>query len=149
MAIDERTENLVRSAQRGDDRSFAVLVSEYQALAVAYAASLIGDYHLGEDAAQEAFVDMHRSLASLRDPRAFLGWFRTIVFKHADRITRRKRHPIAPADAADAVASSQPSLARTLEAQPPLARSTCLAATSPSSSLGGSSMTRSGTFSLP
>jgi RNA polymerase sigma factor (sigma-70 family) len=115
MAIDERTEDLVRSAQRGDERSFAALVTEYQGLAVAYAASLIGDYHLGEDAAQEAFVDMHRSLSALRDPRAFLAWFRTIVLKHADRITRRKRHPIAAAEAADAVASSQPSPVEELE----------------------------------
>jgi RNA polymerase sigma factor (sigma-70 family) len=115
MLIDERTVALVRSAQLGDDRSFAALVTAYQSLAVAYAASLIGDYHLGEDAAQEAFVDMHRSLSSLRDPRAFLAWFRTIVFKHADRITRRKRHPVAAADAADAVASPQPSPVEELE----------------------------------
>ena len=66
--------SLVRSAQAGDELAFAE-----------------GDYHLAEDAAQEAFVDAYRELRSLREPAAFGRWLCTIVFKHCDRLTRGKR----------------------------------------------------------
>ena len=57
---------------------------------MAYAFSLLGDYHLAEDAAQESLVTMVRNLGQLREPAAFVGWLRTIVFKHCDRIRRRR-----------------------------------------------------------
>ena len=67
------------------------LVLRFQDPVLAYALSLLGDYHLAEDAAQEALVTMIRNLGQLREPAAFVGWLRTIVFKHCDRI-RRRRH---------------------------------------------------------
>ena len=56
---------LVRSAQAGDELAFAELVRSHQDRAVAYATAILGDYHLAEDAAQEAFVDAYRELRSL------------------------------------------------------------------------------------
>ena len=106
---------LVHAAQTGDERAFAALVAAFQDVAVAYATSLVRDYHLAEDATQEAFVDAYRALASLREPAAFPSWFRRIVFKHCDRITRRKEHELAPLAAALEVASHQPSALDTLE----------------------------------
>jgi len=96
---------LVREAQKGDDLSFSELVRLYQDIAVAYAASILGDYQLAEDAAQEAFVEAHRALSSLREPAAFAAWFRTIIFKHCDRLTRRKSHPVTGLDSALGIAS--------------------------------------------
>lgn len=106
---------LVRSAQSGDERAFTALVVAFQDVAVAYATSLVGDFHLGEDATQEAFVDAYRALPSLREPAAFPSWFRRIVFKHCDRITRRKEHRVAPVAAALECASTDPSALDTLE----------------------------------
>jgi len=40
-------------------------------------------FQLAEDAAQEAFLEAYRNLDKLREPPAFPGWFRRIVFKHA------------------------------------------------------------------
>ena len=100
---------LVHAAQTGDDRAFAALVAAFQDVAVAYATSLTGDYHLAEDATQEAFVDAYLALASLREPAAFPSWFRRIVFKHCDRITRRKQHRLASLAAALEVQSPEPS----------------------------------------
>jgi len=60
--------SLVRAAQAGNDLAFAELVRTYQDIAVAYATSILKDYHLAEDAAQEAFVEAYRTLASLREP---------------------------------------------------------------------------------
>jgi len=84
---------------------------------MAYATSILGDYHLAEDAAQEAFVEAYRKLPSLREPAAFAGWFRTIIFKHCDRMTRRKRPPITSLDAALEVASPEPSPHEILESR--------------------------------
>jgi RNA polymerase sigma factor (sigma-70 family) len=107
--------SLAGAAQAGDDRAFADLVRACQDMAVAYAASILGDYHLAEDAAQEAFVEAHRQLASLRDPGAFPAWFRTILFKHCDRLTRRKRHPVA--ELPEYLASSEPSAHDVMESR--------------------------------
>ncbi|MGH2899750.1 MAG: sigma-70 family RNA polymerase sigma factor, partial [Solirubrobacteraceae bacterium] len=70
---------------------------------------LLGDYHLAEDVAQEAFVEAHRALPQLKEPAAFGAWLRRIVFKHCDRFTRRKRPVTTGLDAAVDVASAAPS----------------------------------------
>ncbi|MGH9939887.1 MAG: sigma-70 family RNA polymerase sigma factor, partial [Blastocatellia bacterium] len=115
MPDKQRITSLARAARAGDDLAFAELVRAYQDIAVAYATSILGDYHLAEDAAQEAFVEAYRELASLREPAAFAAWFRTIIFKHCDRIRRRKRHPGAGLEAALEVASPAPSPQESLE----------------------------------
>ncbi|HEY7183393.1 MAG TPA: sigma-70 family RNA polymerase sigma factor, partial [Blastocatellia bacterium] len=108
---------LVRAAQQGDEFAFTELVRAFQDIAVAYATSILGDYHLAEDAAQEAFVEAHRELPNLREPAAFAAWFRLIVFKHCDRLTRRKRFPITGLEAALDVAAPTPSPQEALEAR--------------------------------
>jgi RNA polymerase sigma factor (sigma-70 family) len=84
---------------------------------VAYAASILGDYHLAEDAAQEEFVEAHQKLSSLRAAEAFSAWFRTILLKHCDRLTRRKRHPTTALHAAESVAGPGPSPHQVLESR--------------------------------
>jgi DNA-directed RNA polymerase specialized sigma24 family protein len=76
----ERVAPLARAARAGDGHAFAALVRAYQDIAVAYATSLLGDYHLAEDAAQEAYAEAHPALPALREPAAFPAWLRTIVF---------------------------------------------------------------------
>ena len=85
-------EKLIKMARDGDIDAFDVIIRRFRDMAVGYAYSILGDFHLAEDAAQEAFVQAYRNLGQLRLPAAFPSWFRRIVFKHCDRITRRKRH---------------------------------------------------------
>jgi len=108
---------LVRAAQQGDEFAFTELVRAFQDIAVAYATSILGDYHLAEDAAQEAFVEAYRELPNLREPAAFAAWFRLIAFKHCDRLTRRKQFPITGLEAALEVAAPTPSPQERLEAR--------------------------------
>ena len=89
-------DRLVRQAQAGDLDAFSSLVRRYQDIAVGYAYSILQDFHLAEDAAQEAFIEACRIIGQLRTPAAFASWFRRIVFKHCDRIIRRKRPATAP-----------------------------------------------------
>jgi RNA polymerase sigma factor (sigma-70 family) len=83
-------EQLISSAQSGDAEAYGQLVRQFQDRAVAYAYSVLRDFHWGQDAAQEAFVEAFRCLPLLQEPLAFPGWLRRIVFKHCDRLTRSK-----------------------------------------------------------
>ena len=79
---------LVQTAQQGNHQAFGQLVYRFQDMAFAYAYSIVGDSGVAQDAAQEAFMDAYQTLAKLREPAAFPGWFRRIVFKHSDRQIR-------------------------------------------------------------
>ncbi len=90
----------------GNLDSYTQVVRRFQDMACGYAYAILGDFHLAEDFAQEAFIEAYRKLASLRKPEAFPGWFRTIVFKHCDRITRAKNINTTPLDNTPDVAST-------------------------------------------
>lgn len=81
----------VAAAQTGDTAAFRAIVSRFEAYAHSRAYAILGDAHLAEDAVQEAFLEACLKLHQLREPAAFPGWFRRIVFKHCDRLTRGKR----------------------------------------------------------
>ncbi len=97
---------LIRRAQRNDAAAAEQLVVRFGDMAVGYAYSVLGDFHLAEDAAQEAFIEALTTIQSLREPHAFTAWLKRIVFKHCDRQTRRKRvYTVNDPAAADQVAS--------------------------------------------
>ena len=62
---------IVVQARSGDLEAYSILVRNFQDVAVGYAYSVLGDFHLAEDAAQEAFVEAYRVIADLRHPQAF------------------------------------------------------------------------------
>lgn|GEM_PF-3127891 len=92
----EQLSALVSCAQGGDLSAYAEIVRRVQHMACGYAYGVLGDFHLAEDAAQEAFIEAYMALPALRKPPAFPGWFRKIIFKHCDRLTRGKRHRVSP-----------------------------------------------------
>ena len=77
--------------EAGHEAAFGEIVRRFRANAQASAFQLLRDSHLAQDVTQEAFLDAYLGLGQLREPAAFPGWFRRIVFKHADRIRRRSR----------------------------------------------------------
>ncbi|MCZ6635422.1 MAG: sigma factor [bacterium] len=81
---------LVNRAQAGDLDAYGAIVHRFQDMAVGYAYSVLGDFHLAEDASQEAFLSAYLDLPKLRKPEVFPGWFRRTVFKYCDRLTRGK-----------------------------------------------------------
>jgi RNA polymerase sigma factor (sigma-70 family) len=82
---------LVARSQSGELAAFGELVSRFQDMALGYAHAVLGDYHLAQDAAQEAFVEAHANLSKLNCALAFPNWLRRIVFKHCDRLVRGER----------------------------------------------------------
>jgi RNA polymerase sigma factor (sigma-70 family) len=108
---------LVVAAQRGDADAFQALVQRYQDFAYALALARVGDRQLAQDVAQEAFLQAHADLPTLREPRAFASWLRRLVAKHADRLLRGKRLSTVSLDQAIAAQGSQALPLEILEAR--------------------------------
>ena len=111
----ETMSELIQRAQAGDAEAYSALVGRFQDMAYGYAYAILSDFDLAQDAAQEAFVEAYQSLPALREALAFPAWFKRIVYKHCDRLTRRKRLPTVTLDAAAEVASPLPGPAEEVE----------------------------------
>ena len=103
----EQLRDALERAKAGDIDGFAFLVERFQDMAVGYSYAVLGDFHLyAEDAAQEAFMEAYPNLHKVYGPEAFPSWLRRVVFKHCDRIRRRKTLSTTQLAEARSVASS-------------------------------------------
>jgi RNA polymerase sigma factor (sigma-70 family) len=84
-------EGLVRAASTGDRDAFGRLTARFQDAAFSICYGRLGQRELARDAAQDAFIDAYLHLTQLREPRAFAGWFRRVLYKHCDRRVRKRR----------------------------------------------------------
>jgi RNA polymerase sigma factor (sigma-70 family) len=112
--MEDLTDLIIR-ARDGDGDAFGKIVRRFQDMAVGYSYSLLRDFHLAEDAAQEAFLEAYLCSPQLREPAAFPGWFRRIVFKQCDRITRRATLSISTIDEVREVRAASPNQTDVLE----------------------------------
>ena len=87
----EDLRDALEQAKAGDVDGFTYLVERFQDMAMGYSYSILGDFHLAQDAAQEAFLEAYPNLYKVYAPEAFPSWFRRVLFKHCDRMLRRKR----------------------------------------------------------
>lgn len=78
-----------KAAQNGDLTAYGTIVQRYQDMAVGYAFGYLRDFHLAQDAAQEAFIEAFPRLSKVHAVEAFPSWLRRIVLKHCDRFTRK------------------------------------------------------------
>lgn len=85
---------LIRSSLDGDERSTEELIRRYWDQAARSALLIIGDEHLAEDAAQEAFISVLGSLKKFDPERPFGPWVHRIaVNKAIDRARKAGRQP--------------------------------------------------------
>jgi len=99
---------LVGKARTGDVDAFTELVRRYQAMAFGYAYARLGDFHLAEDTAQQAFIAAWRGLDSLKEPERFGGWLRTIVRFESAHTIRSARVTYTQLDDLDGVSGHGP-----------------------------------------
>ena len=86
--------SLVRRAQAGDQRAFAVLVERYQRKAYGVAVGLLKDREEAMDVAQEAFVKVYKYLDHFKGDSSFYTWlYRITVNLCIDRRRRRGGDP--------------------------------------------------------
>jgi len=80
---------LVKAAINGDAEGFTELCQRYYPAMVAIAHSVLGDRHLAEDAAQQAFAKAAVKLPQLKKESRFANWLAVICRNIAKDIARR------------------------------------------------------------
>ena len=70
---------LVRKILSGDDEAFNALVRKYQKGVHALAWRKVGDFHFAEEITQDVFLQVYKSLPTLKDPHQFVGWLYVIT----------------------------------------------------------------------
>ena len=75
----ENDVQLIHRILSGDEEAFSALVQKYQKSVHALAWRKVGDFHIAEEIAQDAFLQAYKNLATLRDPKQFAGWLYVIA----------------------------------------------------------------------
>ncbi len=75
----ENDVQLIHKILSGDEEAFSALVRKYQKSVHALAWRKIGDFHIAEEIAQDAFLQAYKNLATLRNPNQFAGWLYVIA----------------------------------------------------------------------
>ena len=75
---------LIQNILAGDEAAFSILVKKYQKGVHALVWRKVKDFHIAEEITQDTFLQAHKKLASLKNPRQFPGWLYVI----ADRLCR-------------------------------------------------------------
>lgn len=98
-SVREADEQLVARVQRGDKRSFDLLVLKYQHKVLALVRRFVKDHAEAEDVAQEAFIKAYRAINSFRGESAFYTWlYRIAVNTAKNALEARKRRPGSDVD---------------------------------------------------
>jgi RNA polymerase sigma factor (sigma-70 family) len=84
---------LVEAAQAGDSGAYDALIERFQHMAYTTAYRYLKDHHLAQDVVQEAVIEAFVHLPQLKEPDAFPGWFRQIVFRQCTRVLRQATLP--------------------------------------------------------
>lgn len=89
---------LIERAREGDPGAMATLVREHYPAVYRFCTRRLGP-DLGQDAAQETFVTMQKSLKSFRGTSSISTWLLGIAHNHARNLARKRRIEPAPIDA--------------------------------------------------
>lgn len=87
----EELVSLVLSAQNGDAEAFGRLVGRFKDMAYGYAYAILGDFHLAEDAAQEAFIRGWLHLPSFHEQSSLRNWLYQIAVNAALDMLRKEK----------------------------------------------------------
>ena len=94
----DELESLVKRAGSGDLDAFGEIVTRFQDMACGCAYAVLGDFHLAQDAAQEAFISAFRALGGFRGG-SFKAWLLRIVTNACyDQLRSKKRRPSSSLD---------------------------------------------------
>ena len=94
---------LLRKAQRGDERAFAVIVRSYELPVFNYVLRTVGDRALAEDLTQDIFLRVYQGLPRFSLRCRFTTWlFQIAKNRMLDELRARERRPLAPITLDDA-----------------------------------------------
>ncbi len=100
MALPQPDLAILRKAQHGDERAFAIIVRAYETPVYNYVLRLCnGDKALAEDLTQEVFLRVFQGLSRFSLRCKFTTWlFQVAKNRVLDELRARERRPLAPVD---------------------------------------------------
>ena len=103
MALPQPDFALLRKAQRGDERAFAVIVRSYELPVFNYVLRTVGDRGLAEDLTQDIFLRVYQGLPGFSLRCRFTTWlFQVAKNRLLDELRARERRPYAAVAIEDA-----------------------------------------------
>ena len=82
---------LVEKAKRGNQKALDEVVNMISGYIYYYSLTILGDEEQAKDAVQDILLTMLKKIDSLEDPKAFLGWIKTMTANHCKtKLTRSK-----------------------------------------------------------
>lgn len=87
-------ESFVIKAQQGDPQALAYLLDKYHNLAHYIALKVCHNDADAEDIVQESFIEVHRSIANLQEPKFFKAWLNKIIFSKCTKLFRSNKDMI-------------------------------------------------------
>ena len=99
MTLLQPDEGVLRKAQRGDERAFAIIVRSYQTPVFNYVLRMVGDRSLAEDLTQEVFLRVYQALPRFSARSKFTTWlFQVTKNRVLDEFRATERRPRASSD---------------------------------------------------
>lgn len=99
MSLPQPDDGVLRKAQRGDDRAFAIIVRSYQTPVFNYVLRMVGDRSLAEDLTQEVFLRVYQGLPRFSARSKFTTWlFQVTKNRVLDEMRSVERRPRAAVD---------------------------------------------------
>ena len=112
LSLQQPDLGVLRKAQRGDERAFAIIVRAYETPVFNYVLRLVGDRALAEDLTQEVFLRVFQGLPKFSLRCKFTTWlFQVTKNRVLDELRaseRRPRHLVALDDIAPLEAMERP-----------------------------------------
>jgi RNA polymerase sigma-70 factor (ECF subfamily) len=94
LALPQLDIGILRKAQRGDERAFALIVRAYQAPIFNYILRMIGDRSLAEDLTQDVFLRAYQGLPGCSLRSRFTTWlFQIAKNRVVDELRANERKP--------------------------------------------------------
>jgi RNA polymerase sigma-70 factor (ECF subfamily) len=102
LSLPQPDDGVLRKAQRGDDRAFAIIVRSYQTPVFNYVLRMVGDRSLAEDLTQEVFLRVYQGLPRFSSRSLFTTWlFQVTKNRVLDELRATERRPRAVVDVDD------------------------------------------------
>jgi RNA polymerase sigma-70 factor (ECF subfamily) len=103
LSLPQPDDGVLRKAQRGDDRAFAIIVRSYQTPVFNYVLRMVGDRSLAEDLTQEVFLRVYQGLPRFSSRSKFTTWlFQVTKNRVLDELRAVERRPRSVMDIEDA-----------------------------------------------
>lgn len=84
-------QDLIESVRKGNNHAFEILVNQYKDMVFSICIKITEDYHLAEEAAQDAFLKSYQQIARFKGQSKFSSWLYKIALNTSyNKIRGRK-----------------------------------------------------------